>query len=234
MRAEGRFRKELALLLCGVQAREPRAGREASARHGRRTGEARSGRRLCRRRAARLAANGAVAVSRTVWNYTEVPIVFRDPDALAQAVTQRLAAPAVIGVDGWIGVGKTTLANQLAHRTNGSSYDLDSALQRDLGRYTTALRLDEIKKALNQPETLLFVSGICLRQVLSEVGRPAVAHIYVKRMATWGWADEDELTLGKIPEISGASGGQVRKELRSYHQRWRPHLCADFEFQLAS
>jgi hypothetical protein len=160
-----------------------------------------------------------------------VPIVFRDPDALAQAVTQRVLAPGIIGIDGWTGVGKTTLADELARRTNGSSYDLDSALRLDLGRYTTALRLDEIAKALNRPETLMFVSGICLRQVLTNFGCSAGAHIYVKRMATGVWADEDELTPDKIPEVSGASGEQVRKELRPYHQRWRPHLIADFEYQ---
>jgi hypothetical protein len=49
-------------------------------------------------------------------------------------------------------------------------------------------------------------------------------------MATWGWADEDELT-GKLPEVAEASGAVVRTELRSYHEKWRPHLVADYEFQ---
>jgi hypothetical protein len=78
---------------------------------------------------------------------------------------------------------------------------------------------------------LLFVSGICLRRVLADAGCAAAGHIYVKRRAVWGWADEDELVRGLIPEVPGASGELVRKELRSYHDHWRPHLHADFEFQ---
>lgn len=159
-----------------------------------------------------------------------MPIVFTELAALLEALSPRLTAPAIIGVDGWTGVGKTTLAKALANALDGSSYDLDCALNRNMKRYTSALRLAEVSEALQRPERPLFVSGICLRQVLANVGHSATAHIYVKRMATWGWADEDELK-GSIPEVPGASGERVREELRRYHQEWSPHVRADFEFR---
>jgi len=160
-----------------------------------------------------------------------VPQVFADLDALAHALRERLRAAAIIGIDGWTGSGKTTLSKALAARMGGATFDLDKALTRDQRRYVTAIRLDEVAEALSHANQLMFVSGICLRQVLKDAGCAASVYIYVKRMAAWGWADEDELVPGLIPEVRGASGELVREELRSYHERWKPHLQADFEFQ---
>jgi len=160
-----------------------------------------------------------------------MPRIFTELDNLAADLRSRFAEPAIIGVDGWTGVGKTTLAEALANELGGSSYDLDRARERNTKHFTAALRLGEISEALNQPKGFLFVSGICLRQVLADIECSAAAHIYIKRMAVWGWADEDELTEGNIPEIPGASGEVVRQELRLYHDRWQPHVCADYEFQ---
>jgi hypothetical protein len=159
-----------------------------------------------------------------------VPVIYTDPEVLAQAIIERFEGPAIIGIDGWTGAGKTTLGTALANLVGGSAYDLDVALTHDLNGYADAVRLDEVAEALKQPDGLLFVSGICLQQVLSDAARTASAQIYLKRMATWGWADEDELS-GKLPEVVGASGEAVRQELRSYHAKWQPHLLADYEFQ---
>jgi hypothetical protein len=155
--------------------------------------------------------------------------IFSNADALADQLRGRFIRPAIIGIDGWTGVGKTTLANSLAMALGGSFYDVDAALNRDQTHYISVLRLNEIERALEEPLGLLFVSGICLRQVLDSVSAKADAHIYVKRMASWGWADEDEITGAGIPEIAGASGEQVRRELRVYHERWQPHVSADYE-----
>jgi hypothetical protein len=163
-----------------------------------------------------------------------MPRIYRDVDALAGALRDRFAGAAIIGIDGWTGVGKTTLAQALVSKLGGSFYDLDAALIRDQKRYVSALRGDEIQRALHECRGVLFVSGICLRQVLEGIGSHADAHIYVKRMATWGWADEDELSGRSIPEIPGASGEKVREELRLYHEVYEPQAIADYEFQRPS
>ncbi|MGN6277506.1 MAG: hypothetical protein ACTHM8_02135 [Sphingomonas sp.] len=157
-------------------------------------------------------------------------LAFTDPIALAKVVRVQIAAPAIVGVDGWAGVGKTTLAESLAGCVGGASYDLDAGLIRNQGYFVGAIRTEEIARALQGIRGLIFVSGICLRQVLANVGVVASAHIYIKRMAEWGWADEDELVAHRMPEIMGASGAAMREELRHYHRVWEPHLLRDFEF----
>ena len=171
-----------------------------------------------------------IADTRSVRDSDWMSLVFTQLDTLVGALGRRVAHLGIIGIDGWTGVGKTTLAAALATALDGSSYDLDRALTHDQRRYVSALRLPEISEALAHSPRPLFVSGICLLEVLAKAGASLDAHIYVKRLATWGWADEDELT-GTVPEVPGASGELVRQELRNYHHDWKPHLVCDYEFQ---
>lgn len=155
-------------------------------------------------------------------------MILTDPQHLAAEIQDCYNREAVIGVDGWTGVGKTSLAKVLANATSGRTFDLDAALNKDRNCYVAALRIDEVRRAL-ATGGLLFVSGICLRQVLALVEVEPDAHVYVKRMAVWGWADEDDL-LAKIPEFAGSSGEGLRQEMRRYHLKWKPHLRATYEF----
>lgn len=159
------------------------------------------------------------------------PAIFTELDALATQLSAHFPGGAIVGIDGWTGAGKTTLAKALAGRLNGSAYDLDSALIPDRKCYLPALRLNEIAEALGTRSGFLFVSGICLREALDRAGCAADVHIYVKRMATWGWPDEDELEGGALSELRGSTGGEaMRQEMRIYHERELPHLRADFEY----
>lgn len=155
-------------------------------------------------------------------------MILTDSRHLAKEIQDRSDRDAIVGIDGWTGVGKTSLAKVLANATGGSTFDLDTALDKDRNCYVAALRIDEIRRGL-AAGGLLFVSGICLRQVLALVEVRADAHVYVKRMATWGWADEDDL-LAKIPEFAGSSGESLRQEMRRYHLKWKPHLRSTYEF----
>lgn len=156
-------------------------------------------------------------------------IVARTAD-LAAALDERFGRSAIIAIDGWTGAGKTTLARDLAKTLGGDNYDLDSAIIPDQGSYISALNMSEISQSVTVSRRPLFVSGICVLQVLSSVAVQPAAHVYVKRMADWGWADQDDLE-GRIPEFPAASGASVRCEMRAYHEMWQPHLQADYEYQ---
>ena len=60
--------------------------------------------------------------------------------------------------------------------------------------------------------------------------------IYVKRMAKWGWADEDEMNGNKLEELAAlnsmnSSAPALRLEVRQYHREFRPHEVADIVFE---
>ena len=157
-------------------------------------------------------------------------VVFTDVTALAESLLQQIDSTSIYGVDGWTGSGKSVLAKSLSETLGAQHFDVDTALARDQGCYVSALDLGTVGRAINQKTGPIFVSGICLRRVFELIEVRATAHIYIKRMATWGWADECEID-GSFPEVAGSSGEQLRQEMREYHCQWRPHLSADHEFQ---
>lgn len=158
-----------------------------------------------------------------------MPIVLKEKQELVHALYGRVESSSIVGIDGWTGVGKTTLGKSIAEELGGSSYDLDLALTRNLKKYVSNLRMSEVSKVLTEAPRPLVISGICLLKALAMAEIELDVSIYVKRMASWGWADEDELT-GLALEIPGASGELLRREMRIYHQDWQPHLNADYEF----
>jgi putative protein kinase ArgK-like GTPase of G3E family len=160
------------------------------------------------------------------------PAIFTDARQLANVLNINLPSTAVIGIDGWTGIGKTTLGRTLAEMLKGACFDLDSAVERQRGHYVAFMRIDEVWKALSRSSGRTFVSGICLREVLAKAHVKADAHIYIKRMASWGWGDEDELEGDALASLDAAfPNNPVRDELRQYHKEWEPHLTADFEFR---
>ena len=154
---------------------------------------------------------------------------FIDANDLATALHEQCSATAIIAIDGWTGCGKSTLAAFVANQIGALHFDLDSALCRDQGSYVPSINLDSVKAALESVQSRAVVSGICSLQIFQAAGIPVECHIYIKRMATWGWADEDELQ-GCLPEFSGSSGEALRSELRKYHRLWLPHITAHHEF----
>lgn len=84
-----------------------------------------------------------------------------------------------------------------------------------------------------------------MRQVLETSGLRPDAYVYVKRMARWGWADEDSLEInGNVEdhlerlreEVAALLAAEARpalglwEEVIRYHGTYRPHKQADFVF----
>jgi hypothetical protein len=157
-------------------------------------------------------------------------MIFSTELELACAIKTRFPEPGVIGIDGWTGVGKTTLAKRFAGIIGGSAYDLDCALTKNKKSYVEFIQLDVINDVLAKSNGILFLSGICIREILKRLDHSAIAHVYVKRMATWGWADEDEIAGTGVPEFQEAGGAALRSEMRAYHKKWEPDIKADFFF----
>lgn len=152
--------------------------------------------------------------------------IFNSVDALAEQILDALHT-GVIGVDGWTGAGKTRLARALASKTSADFFDIDCILTRGLGRYVDAVPTDKVAQRVGRSQGLLFVSGICLRQILSNARIEAAKHVYVKRLAVWGWEDEADA----LREVCALGDESLIMEMRRYHREWRPHEASDYEFQ---
>jgi hypothetical protein len=155
-----------------------------------------------------------------------VPI-FREASALAAALA---ASPLTdpIAVDGWFDAGKTTLAQELAFLLGRVCLDLDSFLGHPKGEFIRTLDIGALAEALGSSPPLV-LSGVCMLEVLAQLERPATTLIYVKRMAAWGWIDEDEASGQAMFGEPGPS--QEVLELRRYHVRHRPWTKAEYVFE---
>ncbi len=146
----------------------------------------------------------------------------------------------LIAIDGFQGSGKTTLARTLGKLLNMPVVSADDYLNRNQGAFFGHLRIEELASALMNRGPCIF-EGVCTLQILEAVGDQPNVLIYVKRMAIWGWADEDELgnvlaTPNGSPPRALEAAEQLDPlqialqglwgEVAQYHRRYRPHEFA--------
>ena len=160
---------------------------------------------------------------------------------------QRLLAPGgqrLIAIDGAHGSGKSTLARTLAQAMNAKLVEADRFLTQQQGSYMPNLDCESIARAVD-PEQLCILDGICMRQILSSSRLTADVHVYVKRMARWGWADEDDLMFDRPVEdhlerlkknaAPFFDDGHIVQlglweEVIRYHANFRPYEICHFVF----
>lgn len=97
----------------------------------------------------------------------------------------------LVGVDGFDGSGKTTLAFELARQMDGIRVGLDSYVEkdRDADSYAGLLRLDHLKRDLENLRArfpVVVVDGVCLLEALAAFGAAVDLHIYVKKISPQG------------------------------------------------
>lgn len=162
------------------------------------------------------------------------PTVIRDHvDELLQLV--RPIRRGIVSIDGCAGCGKTSLMRELASSLRCGTIDLDHFIKRKRGRFMRALRLNELRTALERADTeLVLLAGVCAIEALNEVGRSAELSVYVQRISKSGVpgdqpiidAEEEGSDEPLQPDLPGA----LDRELKSYHARFRPRRSADVVF----
>jgi hypothetical protein len=141
----------------------------------------------------------------------------------------------LIGVEGFMGSGKTKLAKALALQLSAAHIQTDEFFffRGDRAPYSSRIRkpalLAELKRVLSQGHTAV-VDGICLRAVLGIRQHEVDKFIYVKRLSNSGtWHEEfhlEDFTSGPIPEYLRT---EVTLSDFRYHERHTPHHRADLE-----
>ena len=100
----------------------------------------------------------------------------------------------LIGIDGWPGAGKSTLADRLSERLGVRVVHLDSLLDMNRGAFTPNIRYSELERELKHRP--LIVEGVCLLEVLSRAAAEPDVLIYVKKFDAHGvWVDEEDCEL---------------------------------------
>jgi hypothetical protein len=157
-----------------------------------------------------------------------------------------------IGIDGMDGVGKTSLARELAALLGATVISLDDHVERKRGEYVSWIRCQEVTAAMRATGgNVVIVDGVCLRAVAERCGFAVDVHVYVKLVSKDSglWHDAD-ICLAEAPvedlkqherelRRSGAvlSGREdveqaesetgLRDELIDYHAKWSPLEKAD-------
>jgi hypothetical protein len=131
-------------------------------------------------------------------------------------------------IDGVPTAGKSALRAQLATACDGSEVELDRYLVPKQDKYVDALKIPDLMTALDAAARPTFISGVCVLRVLEVLGRKAEVHIYVKRMAKWGWPDADEVTEhARYSDPLSPLG----EEVRQYHLVYMPQERADLIYE---
>lgn len=154
--------------------------------------------------------------------------IFQDKRGLIRSLAAAQAR--LIAIDGWYGSGKSWLARATARSIGAKWLDLDQLLQKDQETFADHIDLLALANAVALREPLV-LSGICMRDVLARIGKTGALHVYVKRMHLGYWTHEDEAE-GRGRELDELyPPSALEREVRSYHDRCRPHLTADYVYE---
>jgi len=138
-----------------------------------------------------------------------------------------------IGIDGFMGSGKTYLAEQLEENINAKRIELDSYLVRGgkgdgyLNRFDFEKLITDYRNAL-LGGSVVFIDGICLLDVISKIGINLDRSIYIKKLGSNDyWYDGLDLDL--FLESSQVCSPLGQSEL-VYHKEYTPHRNSNFIF----
>ena len=102
-----------------------------------------------------------------------------DPTLLSAYIAS--ASSGLIVFDGRPTAGKTYVAREMANRLHGTAVDADDFLDRDRGMFLGALRIDELRRAIETATPPVLLSSVCGRQVAERLGLPVRAFIWVEQ-----------------------------------------------------
>lgn len=159
-----------------------------------------------------------------------------------EAITSALrhsagSAKSVVGVDGFMGSGKSKLALDLAEALGGIRISLDTYIDRDaegqdypskIMRHYLASDLLKLLGAFQ----FVVVEGICLLEVLAQMSWVPDSLVYVKRISTTGlWHDGFDLEDFETNKLIDETQEGLRRSELEYHSKWRPYERAAIVYE---
>ena len=163
------------------------------------------------------------------------PVTVRDcPHQLARIIEGSTSG--IVGIDGCVGAGKTWLAFRLAELSGGLVIDLDSYLNKKQDCFVEAIRLTELKSAIEEAIAMdgpIFISGACLKAALSKINVDVDFTVYVEKRSSNVPSLPDDLDFldceenGNISSLDAEYFSNLDREIGQYHADFRPKSHAD-------
>ena len=162
----------------------------------------------------------------------------------------------IISIDGWTGSGKSHFLDNFEIEANKLS--IDDYFERHTGLYLDVIRYDELKKAISEVDGLIIIEGICILEVLDNIGINPDIKIYIKRLgAGETWFEEEyinektaedvfkeddkdleyDIVTGEKRVISDIEKELTKKrqgvfyDLVRYHYEYTPHINSDVIYE---
>jgi len=171
--------------------------------------------------------------------------------ALAPLVVEEIvplipSEAAVISIDGWYCVGKTTIASALAKALDAATIDFDGLLLKNQGSYFNAMKFDEIADKIRAEKTKkkrVILSGCLMSQILIQAQESSNFNIYVMRVSrvtkqpAEDWIDKNlfqrqsfhvsEQDPGDFGDENASPDNETAtaamdRELEAYHLKFKP------------
>ena len=169
--------------------------------------------------------------------HSSTTIVSQAP-TLAELIRKNYGGAQVIGIDGFLLAGKTTLASQLAVMLDADVVSSDDYVEIQGGNkeYIDRLNLagikDSAEKSIHAGRRVI-LEGICLREIIarSEIPAHSIVHVYAKRISNSNlWHDGENLEdFNRGDHVIPCP--EPHLSAFRYHEKVCPHKSADFEFR---
>jgi hypothetical protein len=161
-----------------------------------------------------------------------------------------------IGIDGVDAVGNAEVAAELAEALECPTLNVADYLHQNQGGYVDFIDYPALQAAVSSMPAFV-LSGLCLTEVLENLGARLDGNIYIKRMQEGLWLDEDDCVfpdgidtaiealtdnlaaisrhLDEADEhpghVSDDYSSDFVLEIMHYHDQWQPQESADVVFE---
>lgn len=166
-----------------------------------------------------------------------VAAIVHEISALAERIRDSYGDVQIIGIDGFMTAGKTTLAKCLSKLLDADivSTDDHGKPKRNDNGYVERLDLTRIKNSVEKSIRAgrrVILEGVCLRLVIADsaISTDSTVHVYVKKISKNSdiWYDGEEIEDFQRGDLTPPP---LSLSILRYHVKVRPHELANFEYR---
>jgi hypothetical protein len=142
-----------------------------------------------------------------------------------------LSQPRIIGVDGELGVGKSTLADRIAAHQHCACLHLDSFLLKGRASFLPSLKYDQLAAAVSAETGTVVIEGVCLLAVLKRLSVVPDYLVFVASATPLQSARKSLLLTGEVQDY--IAGYSPRSKANLVISQERSPMSSSFDVDIA-